>query len=270
MEAARIAALRGHEVMLYAKEYRHGGLLPLAALVKGIEIEDYPALVRYFETQLTKLGVDVRLGREVEPSLIEEIKPDVVILATGGKLLVPEIPGINRKNVVTSMALHRQVNMPLRLFGPRLLRWITKLWMPIGKRVIIVGGLMHGCELAEFLVKRGRKVTVLEASNQLGTGIIERTRIRLLNWLARKGATMLTGVRFEEITAKGISITTKEGERRSIEADTILVITPPVPNSELFTALKGRVPEVHMIGDCKEPHSVLEAIADGFRIGHTI
>jgi 2,4-dienoyl-CoA reductase (NADPH2) len=270
MEAARVAAQRGHEVTLYTKEHQLGGLLPLAALVKGIEIEDYPDLVRYFKTQLHKLGVRIRLGREVNPFLIEKIKPDAVILAMGGKLVVPEVPGINRNNVVTSVELHRRVNMPLRLFGPRILGWITRLWMPIGKRVIIIGGLIHGCEVAEFLVKRGRKVVILETSDQLGTGIIERTRIRLLNWLAKKGATMLTRVRFEEITAKGIRIITKEGESRTIEADTILITTPPVPNTELFKALEGRVPEVYMIGDCKEPHSVLEAIADGLCLGHAI
>jgi thioredoxin reductase len=81
---------------------------------------------------------------------------------------------------------------------------------------------------------------------------------------------MLTRVRFEEITAKGIRIITKEGESRTIEADTILITTPPVPNTELFKALEGRVPEVYMIGDCKEPHSVLEAIADGLCLGHAI
>ena len=76
LEAARVAALRGHEVMLYEKEHKLGGLLPLAALVKGIEGEDLVAFVRYFETQMTKLGVKVKLGEEFNPSLIKEINPD--------------------------------------------------------------------------------------------------------------------------------------------------------------------------------------------------
>ena len=139
MEAARVAALRGHEIILYGKENRLGGLLPLAALVKGFEIEDFLALIRYFKTQLTKLDVKVRLGVEVNLSLIEEIKPDVVILAMGGKLIVPEIPGINRRNVVSSAKLHRKVKIPLRLLEPRFLRWLTRFWMPIGKRVVIMG-----------------------------------------------------------------------------------------------------------------------------------
>ena len=120
------------------------------------------------------------------------------------------------------------------------------------------------------MVKRGRHVTIVEASNQLGTGLIERNRVRLLNWLAKKGVTMLTEVRYEEATVKGITIITKDGETRTIEADTILATVPPVPNTELFEALKGRVPEVYMIGDCKEPRLILEAISDGSRIGRAI
>ena len=78
LEAARVAALRGHEVILFEKSSKLGGLLPLAALVKGLEIEDLPAIVRYLKRQITKLGVKTRLGKEVTPSVIEEIKPDVV------------------------------------------------------------------------------------------------------------------------------------------------------------------------------------------------
>ena len=102
MEAARVAALRGHEVILYEKERKLGGSMPLAAMVKGFDREDILSLVRYHKTQITKLGVDVRLGKEVNRSVIEEVKPDVLIVAAGGIHNVPEIPGINRRNVVTS------------------------------------------------------------------------------------------------------------------------------------------------------------------------
>ena len=89
MEAARVAALRGHEVILYEKSSKLGGLLDLAALIKGTELEDLPGLVCYLKTQIQKLGVKIELGKEVDSSLIERIKPDVVIVATGGTLTVP-------------------------------------------------------------------------------------------------------------------------------------------------------------------------------------
>ncbi len=137
LEAARVAAFRGHEVTLFDKGRRLGGLLPLTALVKGLEVEDLEELLRYFKTQLTKLGVKVRLGTEVNQSLIEQIKPEVVIIATGGMPTVLEIPGINRRNVLTVPELHRRVKGYLEFFGPRRLRSLTRLYLPVGKKVIV-------------------------------------------------------------------------------------------------------------------------------------
>ena len=89
MEAARVAATRGHDVTLFEKTSRLGGLIPLAAMVKGLEIEDLPAIIRYLKGQITKLGVTIKLGTEATPSLIQELKPDVVLVAAGG---IPAIP----------------------------------------------------------------------------------------------------------------------------------------------------------------------------------
>ena len=170
MEAARGAAIRGHEVTLYEKSARLGGLLDLAALIKGIELEDLRGMVRYLKTQLDKLGVKTKLGEEVDGALIEEIKPDVVIVATGGTLTVPEITGITKRNVVTTPALHGRVQPFLRLFGPRILGWLTKFWMPIGKKVVVIGSGLQGCEIEEFLIKRGREVTIVDTAEAFGEG----------------------------------------------------------------------------------------------------
>ena len=92
MEAARVAASRGHEVTLFEKSSRLGGLLPLAAMVKGLEVEDLPAITTYLKGQITKLGVTIKLGTEATSLLIEKMKPDVVILATGGIPVLPRYP----------------------------------------------------------------------------------------------------------------------------------------------------------------------------------
>jgi 2,4-dienoyl-CoA reductase (NADPH2) len=84
MEAARNAALRGHQVTLFEKEPKLGGLLPVAAVVKGMELEDLPAIVNYLERQITRLGVQIKLGKECTPDVIARLKPDAVILAAGG------------------------------------------------------------------------------------------------------------------------------------------------------------------------------------------
>jgi len=271
MEAARVAALRGHDVMLYERERQLGGSLPLAALVKGFEREDLLSLIRYLKTQIAKLGVKINLSMEVSRSLIEKIKPDVLIVAAGGAHNVPNLPGVNRSNVVTSRDLHQELKTYLNFFGPQTLRWLTKFWIPLGKKVVIMEGGMQGCQVAEFLVNRGRKVTIASTTSEIGEGLLETlVKPRLLNWLLEKGVIMMTGVKYEEITDKGLMITTKEGKRQTLEADTIVTALPLQANVDLFRSLEGSAPEVYAVGDSKESKMIIDAIADGSRIARAI
>jgi 2,4-dienoyl-CoA reductase (NADPH2) len=270
MEAARVAAIRGHEVTLYEKSSKLGGYLDLAALIKGLEIEDLPGMVRYLKTQLDKLGVKTKLGKEVNSTLIEEIQPDVVIVATGGTLTVPEITGIDNKNVVTAPALHRQVKPFLRLLGPRILGWLTKFWLPVGKKVVVIGSGLHGCEIAEFLIKRGRKVTIVDTAEAIGEGMIDFRLGLFLDWYDKKGGAMITGVKDMEITDEGLVITTKEGEKQTLQADSIVPTSPLKPNTGLMKSLGGKAPEIYAIGDCREPRMIVDAIADAWEIANKI
>jgi 2,4-dienoyl-CoA reductase (NADPH2) len=271
MEAARIAAIRGHNVILYEKNNKLGGLMTLAALVKGTEIEDLPAMTKYFETQLKKLGVKINLSTEFTPAMVDTIKPDVVIIGTGGIAEVPSIPGINKRNVVSNEKLHHQLKFFLRFLGPGTLRSLTRFWMPLGKRVIIIGGAIQGIEMAEFLVKRGRQVTIVEQSEKLGDLMPIRNWIKMSKWLPKKGAVLISGVKkYVEITDKGLTIIDKEGSQRTLEADTIATALPLKVNDEMLKALKGKVPEVYSIGDCQEPRLILHAIADGYRVAQEV
>lgn len=269
MEAARIAALRGHDVILYEKEPKLGGLLSFAAMIKGTKVEDIPAIAKYLERQIRKLGVKVELGKKFTTETLDGIKPDVVILANGAVPATPEIPGISRSYVLTTEALHHRAKKFLNLFGPEILGWLTRLWLPIGKRVVIIGGLIYGLEAAEFLVKRGRKVTIVEESDELGAKILDAHRTKLLAWLTRKGTAMLTGVKYDKITAKGLVIH-KNGQQQLIEADAILTAIPPKPNTEFLDELKKKVAEVYQIGDSKEPGLIVDAVGDGSRIGRAV
>ncbi|MFC1902113.1 FAD-dependent oxidoreductase [Chloroflexota bacterium] len=269
MEAARVAALRGHEVTLYERAHKLGGSLPMAALVKGTEIEDLPAIVRYLKGQITKLGVKIGKEKEFTPSAIEEIKPDAVVLAAGGIATIPDIPGINGRNVISSAYLHRRLKTYLRFLGPGFLRWLTKFWMPLGKRVVIIGGTMHGCQLAEFLVKRGRQVTIVDTTEELGGGLAPERKNRLFLWFRKKGVTLVTGAKFAEITKKGL-IFSKDGKKQTIEADNIIPAMPLAPNTELLKSLEGKVPEIYTIGDGKEPGQIPDAIAGGWQVANNI
>jgi pyruvate/2-oxoglutarate dehydrogenase complex dihydrolipoamide dehydrogenase (E3) component len=152
-----------------------------------------------------------------------------------------------------------------------MLRWLTKFWMPLGKRVVIMGGGVQGCQVAGFLVKQGRKVIIVDTVKEIGYGLLETlVKPHLLNWLAEKEVVVMTEVKYEEITDKGLTITTKEGKRQTIEADTIVTVMPLQPSTELLKKLEGGAPEIYAIGDCREPNMIIDAIADGSRIARTI
>lgn len=265
MEAARVAAMRGHRVTLYEKEPWLGGAVQVLAVVKGMETEDYAKFLRYFKRQLDKLGVKIKLGTPADQVVIAAEKPDAVILATGGVPYLPDIPGINNPIVLSQGQLHRMVKPYLRVFGPGILRRLTRFYLPVGKRVVIIGGGVEGVELAEFLLRRGRQVTLTDTAGELGIGLVPATKARLIPWLAEKGATLMTGVKYEEITAKGLILTDKEGRKITLEADNIMTALSLKPNTALVEDLTSKVPEVYTVGDAREPHLILEAVADGFR-----
>jgi 2,4-dienoyl-CoA reductase (NADPH2) len=273
LEAARVAALRGHDVTLYDKMGKLGGSMLVAAMVKGLEKEDLLALIRYFEIQLRKLRVKVELGREVTPAMVARIKPDVLIIATGARHDIPRIKGMDGSNVVTGEQLHHRLKFFLKFAGPKLLRWLTQFYLPIGKNVIVLGARLHGCQTAEFLVKRGRNVTIVDtcAAEQVGEGLVLAfMKPLLLQWLDKKGVNILPEVKYEEITREGLVVITKEGVRQTLKANTIVTALPMKPNTAMVNQMKGKAKEVYAIGDCKDPNYIADAIAEGASISRAI
>jgi pyruvate/2-oxoglutarate dehydrogenase complex dihydrolipoamide dehydrogenase (E3) component len=245
--------------------------MPLAAIIKGTEQEDLPSMIDYLQRQITKLGVKINLGEKVDAVAIEAIKPDAVIIATGGKVVTPAIKGIDRPNVVSGARLHKSLKTYLRFLGPDLLRQLTKFYLPIGKRVVIIGGSLHGCELGEFLAKRGRQVTIVEKSPTLGQGMVDVIQAYLFMWFRKKGVSLISGVKeYVEITEKGLTIINKYNEKETIKADTIVPALPLQPNLELYESLKGKVPELYAVGDCKEPLLIVDAISKGMETARNI
>lgn len=266
MEAARVARLRGHEVTLCERERTLGGLMPLMSFVKGTSVENVPPFTAYLARQLDVVGVDVRRGESVTAALVSRIRPDAVVIATGSKLRLPDIPGIDSRNVLTTQLLHKRSKLPLRLLGPQRLEELSKRWLPmVGKSVLVVGGEMEGIELAEFLVRRGRKVTVVERGAGLGAGILALHRNRVLAWLREEGATLLGGVAYNEITSRGMTVTTSEGERRFISSDTTIVLAVREPDFSLERQLQGLAPHVVTIGDAARPGLIVDATEAGYR-----
>ena len=269
MQAARIAAMRGHDVTLFEKGPYLGGSLPLAAMVKGFEVEDLPSFVRFFKGQIKKLGVDVRLSKEFTPSDVDAIKPDVLVLALGGTPTLPEVPGINTRKVIKSTDLYGVLRFFIRFLGPKLLRSLTKIWMPIGKNVVIIGGAIQGCQLGEFLTKRGRKVTIVDTEQEMGRLMYPERKTRLFYWFKKKGVKLIGGVKLDQITPEGLSVMIKDN-KQVLQADKIIPAMPLAPNLELMNKLKGKVSVIYTAGDCANPGIIPDSTAAGWEVGNKI
>ncbi|MCX5990918.1 MAG: FAD-dependent oxidoreductase [Chloroflexi bacterium] len=248
MEAAIVAALRGHQVTLYEKQARLGGQL-LEAVVPPHK-DNLPGFVDYLTSQMTKRGIDVRLGIEATVELISAARPDAVVLAAGVTPSVPPISGIDRANVITA----KQV-----LNGAK-----------VGDAVAVIGGGLVGCETAEYLAKQRKKVTIVEMLDEVAGVMPLALRKLLLARLAYMKVTVLTGVKCQELTEGGLLIITKEGQEKTIAADSIVLAAGGRPNTALLEELRRTVPAVHLAGDCVDPRGIAEAVADGRSAGLAI
>ncbi|MFY9814921.1 MAG: FAD-dependent oxidoreductase, partial [Dehalococcoidales bacterium] len=245
MEAAIIAAQRGHRVTIYEQLPQPGGKLNLAVVPPG-KIEIRP-LIDFFVRQVQKLGISVVLQKEADASLIKQLRPDVIILAAGGIPAVPPIPGVAGENVV---------------FAEQVLSGAA-----VGQRVVIIGGGLVGCETAEFLSKHGKKITVIEMLDEPAAGVGSSFKPGLISRLAADGVTMMTGVECKKIFAEGVVITARDGKEQTLAADTVVLAAGAKPDRRLLQEIKGLAPEIYPIGDCVAPRRILEAISEGHRIG---
>lgn len=158
--------------------------------------------------------------------------------------------------------------------GPELIRWGAKFFIPfiLGKEVIIIGGRLHGCQTAEFLVKLGRNVTIVDTctDERIGEGLLETfMKPWLLLWLDEQGVRIIPEVKYEEITNEGLVIT-KEGMRQTLKADTIITAMPLMRDAELIKKFRDTAEEFHAIGDTGAPKYIVDAIDDGSWVGREI
>ncbi len=289
MEAARVAALRGHRVTLCERSKRLGGTLAFSSLV----YEPNGKLAEYLERQVRELPIDLRMGEEVSPGWVEEHRPDVILVAVGAGHRDSAIPGEDRPHVLAGSDLRdlltggdghgaaeklspyqRAIVGAGRMLGladrVSLIRAFTRRWMPLGERVAVIGGGLVGVELAEFLSERGREVSVLEEGDTLAVEMALPRRWRALHGLREHGVALLTGVRVEEITDEGVIYTAKDGARSSVPIDTVILASGTGENRRLADSLEGLGPEVHLLGDCCGVGYIEGAMMDAARIARAI
>lgn len=249
MEAARVTSLRGHEVILCEREARLGGQMIFASLPPfKTPIRDFAA---FLESQLNKLGVKIELGREITPDLVEALKPETAILATGVTPFIPKIPGTDRPHVISAEDVLRGK-------------------IEAAPKSVIIGGGRVGAEIADYLSEKGKEVTVIEMLPAIAAGMGMRMRTRLLDRLESKGVKLLTRTLCQEIGSKSLACCNMDGDSTTVEAGTVIIAAGSKPNRELYGAISDLVSESYLIGDCVAPASILEAVADGFRLGRLI
>jgi 2,4-dienoyl-CoA reductase-like NADH-dependent reductase (Old Yellow Enzyme family)/thioredoxin reductase len=253
MEAARVAALRGHKVTLVEEQRGLGGQLRVAARAPGRG--EFRHLIEWYRIQMIKLGVKLLLGRKATVDLVRSVTPDLVILATGSRPLSPEIEGLKQIRVAhASEILEKKIQ--------------------IGHQAVIIGGGGVGLETADFLASRGKRVTVIEQLSEVGRDLEGSTKKVLMARLARNGVEILTGTIIDKVEIGKISVQWNGGKKEIAFDEPLINATGAEANLELYPSLK-KIEElknlnVHVIGDSISPRQLREAISEGYATSQTI
>ena len=248
LEAAMLAGLRGHEVTLWEKGQRLGGQLFCAAIPPYKET--LKPLLDYLVRQVYAAGAKVELGKEATLESVRRLRPEAVVVATGARPIVPYIPGIASGNVFSV----------LQVLGGE---------VDAGSRVVVIGGELVGCEVAEFLVKHGKSVTIMRRGPEMAARMEASRRWGMLERLTHKGVRLLTGVTYKRITDNGIEIGLPDGKNEIVLADSVVLAAGARSSSELYRALASEVP-AYVVGDAIEPRGIREAIHEGAAIGRDL
>ena len=239
MEAARVAALMGHQVTLIEKEKRLGGHMIESTRqeFKANEAE----LFKWLVSQVEKNGVKILLNTLVTPTVIASEKPDILILAVGSEYIRPILRGADS----ALMAGEVLENTSLA-----------------GKKVIVIGGGLIGAETALTLAIEKHEVTLLEMTAQIAEKHEPGTREALIQRLQHEKVRILTGHTVMEIGTRHVIVKDVSGTVLTIDADTIVLATGLV--SRVYAELTDVVPKTVCIGDCIEPRKIYQCVHEAW------
>ena len=258
LEVARVAALRGHKVTVCEKKEKLGGQINIASVPPFMQ--EISQLIQYLSKQAQKAGVHIELGKEVTAELIDERKPDVVVVATGATPLIPaSIQGTDKDHVVTAWEV---------LAGHQ---------ASLAGKVVIIGGGLVGCETADFLAQTtdnmgvaATHVTILEMQDRLALDGNPEARHLLMERLREKRVEILLGAEVKEIIDGGV-VFARKGQEVSVQgAEYVILATGAKSVDNLSAAVKGKVAEVYVIGDAQTCATALQATAAAAAVGREI
>ena len=240
LESAILCARRGHKVTLVEKNRKLGGQINAAAVPP--HKYEIGSLITTQTYEAEKLGVEIITGVCVDADFVKNSDFDEVIVATGAKHIIPNIPGVDKPMVMTAVDL---------LEGKR----------HAGKNVVIVGGNMIGCETAEFIAEYGKKVTILEMMGEIGKDIAVVPKSHTLSKLKRLGVEMLTEAKVTAIEDDKV-VYEKGGDKYTIEGvDTVVLAAGMASVNELAEELKAIGKPVHVVGDAANVSIIMEGLA---------
>jgi 2,4-dienoyl-CoA reductase (NADPH2) len=279
MESARLLAMQGHDVEIWEKDKDIGGTVRVAALA----YEPNGRLINYLKNSLDELNVRIKLRTLATSKSVQDFNPDHVIVAVGANRNAPSIKGKNNRNVfdgeelrgllfgsdtqaIKKLSLIQQLILKVGratqlLRNISALRFLSKIWMPIAKNIVVIGGDLVGLELAEFLVERGRTVRVLEPSSSLGPNLSIVRRSRVVHTLKEHKVDLLTNVTIKEIDGQEVIFDHEEAQK-SLQADQVIIALGADANLELYDELTNLNMPVTSIGDCTSVGYIHGAIAD--------
>jgi mycofactocin system FadH/OYE family oxidoreductase 2 len=251
LKAAEMAALRGHRVVLFEKDRELGGQINLAARIPGRE--EIADAIRYLIHRVHTLGVDLRIGQEATVHTVLAEKPHTVIAATGSTPALPPISGADQLHVYTVHQMLNGMDIP-------------------GKRVVIVDsgdGHWKFAGAAEYLAGQGKEVILVTPAFMAGADIPESSIPLLYGRLFSRGAEVIpTGV-VKSITDHRVTLVNVYGGPEQVldGVDAVVVATDGQVETTLYRQLKGKVSELHLIGDARAPRKLDSAIREAFRVG---
>ncbi|NLD00292.1 MAG: FAD-dependent oxidoreductase, partial [Gammaproteobacteria bacterium] len=237
--------------------------------------------------QVKALNIDIRYNTEATPQLLSSLNADQVFVATGAKRDAPSITGADMKHVWSGDELRRlmtgdradeiaknKLSLTQRTMmkagslsgatnSREALQGLSKLWMPLGKKVVIVGGGLVGLELAEFLIERGRNVTVLEPGPSLGAELSIVRRWRVLDNLNDHNVPMLTHCAVTSIDKDQVHYQDQDGNAHSIPANSVVLAVGASPDHSLADNLNSRGFSTVTIGDCDTLGYIEGALSSG-------
>ncbi|MBM4463039.1 MAG: FAD-dependent oxidoreductase [Chloroflexi bacterium] len=260
LEAARMAAFYGHKVTVCESRGWIGGQLKLAA--KMPKRQEIGGIIPWYERQLHKLGVEVRLNTAVDGSLLKQIKPDVVILATGS---LPEVP----LGFLNGLENIKDIEMVMvdELIGEERLA---------GDSVLVVGGDQMGVQVADYLTEMGKTVYVVEKGPQFAPKMAYNDSFFLLQRLTDKGVKMYDNVEKVEILPDDEIWIVRRGTREKLPpVETIVLASDRRPNVYLGEVAEKAGSETHIIGDAsgvaaEGQGTLMAAISAGYNAGRQI